>query len=186
MKIVDDEYLEYVEGKSTAYEMWTALQQAFARKEKMDKHFLRFDKTIRDLKSAGATVEEMDIINHAKKKKNNLQKGANVADTTLNDSDPGKQTCVPHVKPRTRATRILQLIHSDVMGPISPTSYDSKRYVVTFIDDWSHFTAAYIMKYKSETLLYFKAFETMATAHFGTKISRLRCDQGGEYVSKDF
>ncbi|KAF2892149.1 hypothetical protein ILUMI_14024 [Ignelater luminosus] len=50
----------------------------------------------------------------------------------------GKQSRLPHVKPRVRATRALQLIHSDVMGPISPTSYDSKRYVVTFIDDWSH------------------------------------------------
>ncbi|KAF2890289.1 hypothetical protein ILUMI_15884, partial [Ignelater luminosus] len=98
----------------------------------------------------------------------------------------GKQSRLPHVKPRVCATRALQLIHSDVMGPISPTYYDSKRYVVTFIDDWSHFTTAYIMKYKSEILPYFKVFEAMATAHFGTKISRLRCDQGGEYVSKDF
>ncbi|KAF2889855.1 hypothetical protein ILUMI_16318, partial [Ignelater luminosus] len=47
MKIAN-EYLEYVKGKSTAYEMWTALQQVFARK------------------------------------------GANVADTTLNDNDPGE------------------------------------------------------------------------------------------------
>ena len=35
----------------------------------------------------------------------------------------------------------------------------------------------------------FKEYESMATAHFNTKISRFRCDNGGEYLSnelKDF
>ena len=38
---------------------------------------------------------------------------------------------------------------------------------------------------KAEKLRYFKAFETMATAHFNTRISCFRCDNGHEYISSE-
>ena len=41
------------------------------------------------------------------------------------------------------------------------------------------------MKAKSETFQHFKMFEAMTTAHFGTKISRFRCDNGREYMSTE-
>ena len=41
------------------------------------------------------------------------------------------------------------------------------------------------MHTKDETLKSFKSYEAMATSHFNTPISRLRCDSGGEYVSKE-
>lgn len=43
----------------------------------------------------------------------------------------GKMTRLPF-RQRTRAKRILEIIHSDVCGPISPTSYDDNKYFVTF------------------------------------------------------
>lgn len=82
---ISDEYLEYVKGKPTAYDMWSTLQKVFARKgianqlylrknlllmkfdpseETMVKYFLRFDKLIRDLRLAGATLVELDIVCH--------------------------------------------------------------------------------------------------------------------------
>ena len=79
---------------------------------------------------------------------------------------------MPHNEKRVRATRPLQLIHSHVVGPISPPSYDNKRYLVTFIDDCTHFMVVYAMETKLEAFLYFKMFEAMATTHFGTKVSR--------------
>ena len=78
----------------------------------------------------------------------------------------GKQTKLPHNQNRARAMRPLQLVHSDVMRPISPTSYDKKRWIVTFIDDFTHFTTAYLMENKSEVFDHFKIYEAMATAHF--------------------
>ncbi|KAJ0040709.1 hypothetical protein Pint_28005 [Pistacia integerrima] len=36
-----------------------------------------------------------------------------------------------------QATHKLQLVHSDLCGPITPTSSNGKRYVITFIDDYS-------------------------------------------------
>lgn len=97
----------------------------------------------------------------------------------------GKQAKLPHNNPRQRATRPLQLIHSDLFGPVSPASFDGKRYLLTFIDDFTHFTVAYPLEAKSEVPKYFKIFEAMSTAHFNSKISRFRCDNGREYISNE-
>jgi hypothetical protein len=34
----------------------------------------------------------------------------------------------------------LFIIHTDVCGPIKPSSVDGKHYFVTFIDDFTHYT----------------------------------------------
>lgn len=98
----------------------------------------------------------------------------------------GKSTKLPHNVSRKRATRPLELIHTDIFGPVTPTSYDDKRYVLVFTDDYTHFTAAYPMERKSDTFQHLKIYEAMVSAHFQRKISRLRCDRGGEYVSTAF
>ena len=97
----------------------------------------------------------------------------------------GKQTRQPHKQKRVRAKCPLQLIHSDPFGPVTPTSHDGKKYVLTLIDDYTHFTAAYTIEYKSEVFKYLKIYEAMATAHFNLKISRFCCDNGREYISKE-
>ena len=43
----------------------------------------------------------------------------------------------------------------------------------------------YLMRSKDEALAKLKEFHAMATAHFGIKMKRLRCDNGGEYRSRD-
>ena len=48
-----------------------------------------------------------------------------------------KQTRLAHLQSRTRATRPLQLVHSDLKGPIQNKAYNGKRYVLTFIGDYS-------------------------------------------------
>lgn len=96
-----------------------------------------------------------------------------------------KQTKVPHVRERIRAQRSLQLIHSDVLV-VNQADYQGRRYVVTFIDDYTHFTVVYVIHNKSEVLDCFKDYKAYAENHFERKISRLRCDNGGEYTSSRF
>ena len=48
----------------------------------------------------------------------------------------------------TRASEIIEIVHSDVCGPMQENS----RCVVTFIDDKSRFTAIYFMKTKDQVL----------------------------------
>lgn len=44
-----------------------------------------------------------------------------------------------------RASKILQLIHADIRGPITPTSNSKKMYLINFIDDFSQKTWAYFL-----------------------------------------
>lgn len=97
----------------------------------------------------------------------------------------GKQCKLPHNQQRVRANRPLQLVHSDLCGPISPESYDRRRYTMTFVDDYTHFTVVYLLQSKSEAFKYFKIYEAMSTAHFNTRLSRFRCDNGREYISTE-
>lgn len=49
-----------------------------------------------------------------------------------------------------RATHSLELIHSDVCGPLPESSLNSAKYLVTFTDDYTRKTFGYLMKHKSE------------------------------------
>ena len=86
----------------------------------------------------------------------------------------------------TRTTRKLELVHSDVCGPMHTESFGGKKYFVTFIDDYTHCCAVYFLKYKSEVLEKFRDFEALVTNQSGLKIGTLRTDNGGEYVSGEF
>lgn len=96
-----------------------------------------------------------------------------------------KMTCDKFSGTRPATKRPLERVHSDVCGPFAP-SHDGSQYYVTFIDDYTHLTNTYLMKKKSEVLNKFKQYCDMAESHFGLKVSRLRCDNGGEYTSTAF
>ena len=85
-----------------------------------------------------------------------------------------------------RSTRKLQLVHSDVCGPMQTQSIGGAKYFVTFIDDYTRCCAVYFMKHKSEVLDKFKEFEVTTTNAAGRAIGTLRTDNGGEYLSSAF
>ena len=59
----------------------------------------------------------------------------------------GKQTRNSFPKGQaTHATELLEIVHSDVCGPMQTTSLGGHRYFVTFIDDKSRFPAIYFLK----------------------------------------
>lgn len=100
----------------------------------------------------------------------------------------GKQVKLPFSKSKTKThvTRPLFIIHSDVCGPITPTTVDNKNYFVTFIDENTHYTVTYLLEFKNEVLKMFKDFVAKAESHFNLKLVHLYCDNGGEYLSNDF
>lgn len=85
---------------------------------------------------------------------------------------------------RKRASRILEIVHSDVCGPISPNSMTDKKYFVTFLDNYSHFCVVYPISNKDEVYEKFCEYYQMTKSKFGKSIHKLRCDNGGEYTSK--
>ena len=85
-----------------------------------------------------------------------------------------------------RAVKKLQLVHSDVCGPMRTPSFGNFLYFVTFIDDYSRHAWVYPLKAKSEVFMCFKQFVAMAENVSGCKVGTLHSDRGGEYMSKEF
>jgi len=85
-----------------------------------------------------------------------------------------------------KSTRKLQMVHSDVCGPMPIQSFARKRYFVTFVDEYSQCVKVYFINQKSEVLQMFKEFEAAATNEAGCHIGTLRTDNAGEYMSSEF
>ena len=86
----------------------------------------------------------------------------------------------------TRATKPLQLVHTDVCGPINPSSFGKNKYFLLFIDDYSRKTWVYFLKQKSEAFVAFKNFKSLVEKESGYEIKSLRSNRGGEFTSKEF
>ena len=75
--------------------------------------------------------------------------------------------------------------HSDLAE--SPTlSCTGRRYVVSYVDDYSNFSMVYFLARKSDQEQAFDMFKSWAETHTGRKIKLLHCDRGGEYMSNKF
>ena len=89
----------------------------------------------------------------------------------------------PHNGTITRATEILEIIHSDIIGPIDP-SFINSRYIITFLDEFSRKAWIYLLTSKSEapsTIIYFFKLITNLT---NKNIKIFRTDNGKEYTNK--
>lgn len=99
----------------------------------------------------------------------------------------GKQQIDSFPKESTwRASQILQLIHADICGPITPISNSNKRYFISFIDDFSQKTWRFFLAEKSKAFSIFKRFKSMVVKEIGIYLKGLRTDQGGEFTFKEF
>ena len=86
----------------------------------------------------------------------------------------------------TRANRRLQLVHTDVVGPMNIASNGGSYYFITFICDYTRMTTVYTMKNKSQALDMFKRFLNEVALPEGLSVGTLRSDNGGEYTSRAF
>ena len=70
----------------------------------------------------------------------------------------GKMTKTPFSGTMERATDLLEIIHTDVCGPMNIEARGGYCYFLTFTDDLSRYGYIYLMKHKSETFEKFKEF----------------------------
>ncbi|UYV82302.1 hypothetical protein LAZ67_21001661 [Cordylochernes scorpioides] len=97
----------------------------------------------------------------------------------------GKLTETPFPKKTEyRATETLQLVHSDICGPLPTNSLSGKRYFITFTDDYSRYTKIYLLKGKDEAYEKIKDYVISAHTEFGKNIQTIRTDNGREYVNR--
>ena len=58
-----------------------------------------------------------------------------------------------------KSTRIGELIHTDVCGPINPKGKSGARFFLTFVDDYSRFVTLFCLKSKDEVYAKFHEFD---------------------------
>ena len=80
----------------------------------------------------------------------------------------------------------LQLMHSDLCGPLPVVSFSSFKYFLTFIDDYSKCTWIYFLKLRSEVFDMFLAYKALVEKQSSQHILKLRSDNGVEYVNNNF
>ena len=80
----------------------------------------------------------------------------------------------------------LELVHSDLCGPLPSASFSGFKYFLTFNDDYSRCTWVYFLKLKSEVFNMFLAYKALVEKQSGHQIIKLGSDNGGEYVNNKF
>jgi len=98
----------------------------------------------------------------------------------------GKFAKSPFPSSDSRATGILDLIHSDVSSRMPHVSLSGYEYYVLFTDDHSRRTWIYFLKTKSEVFKRFQEFRALVETQTGRKIKSLRSDNGREYTLREF
>jgi hypothetical protein len=74
----------------------------------------------------------------------------------------------------------LEILHTDLCGPMQTPSLTGCVYFMTFIDDFIRKTWLYLLKQNSEAFDVFKKFKSMVENESGQTIKILRSDRGGQ------
>jgi hypothetical protein len=99
-----------------------------------------------------------------------------------------KLTRKSFLKDRERAIRVGEVVHADLIGPITPITFASKnKYVMCVIDDFSRYLQVFTIQAKSEAVTCLKeGYCTLRTKYpMQGQFHVLRCDNALELVSNE-
>ena len=117
----------------------------------------------------------------------NVVNGMKITDVKMKDCETcieSKMTETFSTKPRDKSKKALELVHSDLAGPINPTGILGFRYVISFTDDYSGMHFVYFLKQKNDATVALTQF--LAESRSYGSIQRLRTDNGTEFTGKAF
>ena len=99
----------------------------------------------------------------------------------------GKQRRLPFPKTaKYRAQEVLQLVHGDLCGPITPATHGGRRYFLLLVDDCSRYMWLQLLTSKDEAAEAIRRFKARAEADSGKRLRVLRTDRGGEFTAVEF
>jgi hypothetical protein len=79
----------------------------------------------------------------------------------------------------------LEIVHSNICGPMQTTSIGGSTCFLTLIDGFSRKTWIYFLKHKSDAMGCFEQFKSVVEKQSGYYIKCLRTDRGGECKISD-
>lgn len=98
----------------------------------------------------------------------------------------GKKLKRPFASSRSKISDILQLIHSDLCGPMPVKSLGGYLYDITFVDDFSRKTWIFFLKHKNKAFVMFKDLKALIENQIEKRIKVFRFDNGGEFILNKF
>ncbi|CAL8992316.1 unnamed protein product [Prunus brigantina] len=84
-----------------------------------------------------------------------------------------------------RASSPLELVHTNICGPMKTESISGNKYFLLFTDYCTRMSWVYFIRNKSSALECFRKFKAMTELQSGYKIKGLS-DRGGEFLSSEF
>lgn len=78
-----------------------------------------------------------------------------------------------------RATRVLEVFHSDLIGPINPPTASGYKYILTFVDDCKRYNHVYLLKNKNDAFVKFQHYKALIENQTGKWIVKRKTDCGG-------
>ena len=94
----------------------------------------------------------------------------------------GKQVANTHpTKAFMSTTRVLELLHMNLVGPTTYKSLGGNLYCLVIVDDYSRYTWVFFLHDKSEVASCFKKFAKRAQNEFEVKLKKIRSDNGKEF-----
>ena len=97
--------------------------------------------------------------------------------------ESGKSTRLPFPRSLKQSERILDMVHSDLAGPMQTKSIQGSLYIATFIDDYSRHAAVYYLKTKDQFTIALSNFLSWTENQMSKRLRVLHSDRGGEYIS---
>ncbi|KAL0367214.1 UNVERIFIED_CONTAM: hypothetical protein Sradi_3611500 [Sesamum radiatum] len=98
----------------------------------------------------------------------------------------GKTTKKPFFGQSAIVNDLLNLVHTDVCGPLSTPAGGGFSLFITFTNDHSRYDNVYLMTYKFEAFGKFKEYRLEVENQTNRRIKALWSDRGGEYLSGEF
>ena len=98
----------------------------------------------------------------------------------------GKQTRVMFKSKEHHSKKPLELVHTDLCGPMRTQSTNGDKYFMLCIDDYTRMTWVLFLKHKHQALDRFKVFKAQVENQLEKRIKILRSDRGGEFTSEEF
>lgn len=112
-------------------------------------------------------------------------KGSAVKPTQVCEGCPqGKVLQTRDKEPDRKTDKPLELVYTELMGPMSTLSIEGYRYAQSFTDDYSGMVMVYFLKSKTDTVQNIKRFLT-DIAPYG-EVKRICSGGGAEFTSHDF
>jgi len=85
-----------------------------------------------------------------------------------------------------KATKVGELIVTDVCGPMEKPLWSGYRFFVTFTDNFTQYQKIYLICHKSEVASCFEQYIKYVHTQTGNVIKTVMSDKGTEYISQAF